>query len=434
MRPWTLGALFLAGLMMIVPVQTALLPNGPPNAPGPTVHLDEDDSAPAAAQPASVAVRELLSDAESSGRIHLPLADGDYEIELLAHPISEPGTKAFRVDGETGAAIEEASSPVHTYLARRAGRPTWDSTVTLSENFVDVVLWLDDCERLGLSTPGDTLAPDGQLPVVTYRRSCAASSEDASNEGDNGGTIGSLSDYTTVPYEDLNVEPANGWSRPSSSRTVRIALDSDASFYNLGPSNWAARQLAVFNSMKLPFVNHLNINFNVVVQYTWTSGGPTLTAICNSGYTPTTDLLDWVGNSWRTLTDGRQSYTRDSVLFLYERDLDGSTVGCGYTPGVQDPLWWGYAVVQTRNRDSTQEYRTAAHEVGHNYNGEHAVARVWRAWQCAWLCKKGTLMATGIPTENKIDEFTAGNSASYNAWRIRWCAENQSRCNQLYDY
>lgn len=101
-----------------------------------------------------------------------------------------------------------------------------------------------------------------------------------------------------------------------------IICDGDVEFYNIDPSNWATRQETVINNVEGIYDSQMDIEFNIVGQETWVSGGP-LTS------TDASTLLNQLRDYWLDRTE-----QRDLVHLFSGKDLDGSTIGLAWQPGI----------------------------------------------------------------------------------------------------
>ncbi len=382
-----------------------------------------------------------LASLQQTGRLDLDL--GPHQIQLEATPIDMrgPDWAMYHIDAEKGTTTQILDAELGTYRARLTGQQEFTNPLTIVPGYINAIIELDPCTDLVIETvEGSHGGPDSRHLVDYYLETCQTPNhETATTEPDDVDqgcdlAILSLADALALeesptcnplvlaglPLTEKGVSRiANGWSRPSSTVNIKVGIGSDTQFYLAGTSTTTARQAAVLNNADSNVYGPtVNINLQIATQWTWTAGGTTQN-VCGS-------VLNDFRTEWRT-DSTLKTIVRDTTMNLYQRDLSGSTVGCGKTPGVHDPNWLGYGVVQTISRSSTEEYKTGAHEIGHNLYGEHGAAEKW--WDWGDFRTEGTIMATNMKTKNKHNKFTEGDNDDFNSFRVRDCAENKSTCN-----
>lgn len=392
-------------------------------------HPDEADKSPKPDRKRELLdVEAIAENARQTGHAIIPVGNRTLDVEVQAVEYRSADWTGVLKDakGKTKSVGFWEVSTLGTFRARLSGEQDWNSSLTMTAGFLQGIIILDECDLAILSTAEEApAAPSAGLAWVEYWISTERSPGGAHEDP------GPTSCENSFLPSGIGPLPLTEFNRPTSTRYLNIALDSDTEFYNAGQSQIWSRQAAPVNDMQNAiWDDQLNLRFSIVHQETWTSGGPTSTDGCT--------LLgqvkaDWVANNG--------AISRHNVLFLSQRNFDGSVVGCAYQPGVHSINTWSYAVVQTKYRDSLEEYRASAHEVGHNYNGDHGYANTvytgtpTSCFDVEVACRRFTIMATGVNDYEKMDRFSQGTvntpDDEKNAWRIRWCADNMANCATL---
>jgi hypothetical protein len=173
------------------------------------------------------------------------------------------------------------------------------------------------------------------------------------------GGLGPSGHLATTPTTAL----VTGW--PSAPET--ILLDADKTFYDAGPGNWAARQLAVANVMDAVYNREFNLDIQVAAQHAHTTLAPIDGA--DSGA-----LLDDLKAYWQS------DPTQREVVFLFvNKDLESigggaQVIGRAWCIGGAGNPLTHYALMTVMGLGSFFQQVTMEHEVGHLYAAHHHYA------------------------------------------------------------
>ncbi len=153
---------------------------------------------------------------------------------------------------------------------------------------------------------------------------------------------------------------------PSEVFVLELACDADVEYYTANGSSVAATVAdieAVINGMSDLWELDLQTAFQV---------GDVIVRTAEPDPYDTTNpfaLLTELRSEW---TAHQQGVERDLVQLFTGRDLDGTTIGIGFSdPGVCS-TYYGYSIVQSRySTTAANRYALSAHEISHNCGGSH---------------------------------------------------------------
>jgi hypothetical protein len=426
MRLPTIVALFLAALT----TASGLGLQATAGAPGQAKDVDEFTVTRHVSSFLHLDAARLASDAESLQRIELDLSSAlpvpPLVVRLEVHDLREPGHHGVLV-GADGTETRVETGFLGTYIGAIEGHPEAIARATITSGYVNV--FVDDAALGTFSVesvaPASSRADGLRLHEVSYAPPLAAvpfgpapaDGEEKTDSGTADPLVGSVSDYTTLPNEEHGLNAVVGWERPTTTKSFSIRLDSDGEFYNADPANLWSRQIAIVNNAEGMYNSQVNVAWSVAAQYSFTSnGGPTAST---DGCTLRNDFRDYWQANRPTGT-----FPRAFVAIMSQRNFAGSTIGCAYNGGLSNAGTSGYALIQTKDYDSSEEREIMQHEIGHVFNGRHDYAKKWWSWGC--FCYKKTIMiAEGLGAQQK---FSEGDDYAANAYRVRKCAESPSTC------
>lgn len=158
-------------------------------------------------------------------------------------------------------------------------------------------------------------------------------------------------------------KPSDLGSTSSDCKVLKIATDADYAFFQIYGTSANAEILDIINLIEGVYVDTFNVLLRVSFQNVWTTNDP---------YTgdPSTPagaelLLDQLRNYWQTNFTG---VLRDVVhLFTGVNAHISGTAGIAYLGTICKNPPKAYGIT----RERFQQFLTTAHEIGHNFNGEH---------------------------------------------------------------
>jgi hypothetical protein len=329
---------------------------------------------------------------KQTGRIFLPTSAGGFDITLVPHDMRADRYRAQEtLDG--GVIRELERGAVRTYKGVIAGRPDAQARLTIDkETFEGLII-----------TPGQIYFVE---PAKRY--SAAAADRDFIVYQQSDLLQGSLGEcgVTTlaekVTGETLNVQSRTGntlnatgvieelFSPP---RTIDLATEADFEYFTTFGSNATAANneiLSIMNQVEGIYNTQLGLQFEIVFQNVWsTSSDPYTTTV------PETALEQFT-NHWNA---NHASLSRDLAHMWTGKDFDSSTIGIAWRPGLDCPLGQQSYGMSQRLGSSPGKFIVTAHEIGHNFNAQHADAQP----NCA-----NTIMGTslGVSTSQTFCPFS----------------------------
>ena len=185
-------------------------------------------------------------------------------------------------------------------------------------------------------------------------------------------------------------------------RLARIIIASDIEYRNRYPGDWAARMITRMNDVCGRYEAQATVSFRLSIN-PW--------AIPN-GQCPSTDaatLLNQFRNYMRS-DPGVVNVVRDVSHLFTGKDLLGGTLGVSWEPGVGG-LKWGFGdlaySLSEQWHDDFQNMFVMGHELGHNFNGDHAYW-AWVGGCMSWMCPTYGWPMTG--------QFSTNNANRVKSW------------------
>lgn len=217
-----------------------------------------------------------------------------------------------------------------------------------------------------------------------------------------------------VQFDSLDGEfiPIEGEPRHSAGPEIGIAMWADASYETqvgyLGLSWWEA-QAALINDLNGVYQEELGVQFRIR-RFTLDHRSSPLSS--DNAET----LLNQFGQSVRNrVGDLRQVAVRESTgieiaHLTTARNLDGSTIGVAWKPGVWSLSQQRISVSFSGIRNLTYEnLLLACHEIGHNFNGDHDAAEEFCVTEfIICLDHERTIMWPVLYSDNR-DDFSDEN-------------------------
>lgn|GEM_PF-5585406 len=159
-------------------------------------------------------------------------------------------------------------------------------------------------------------------------------------------------------------KPSDVGPRTSHCRFLKIATDADFAFFQIYGSAANAEILDIINMIEGVYVDTFDVSMRVTFQNVWTTNDPyTGDPSTNAGAEL---LLEQLRNYWQTNFTG---VLRDVVhLFTGVNANISGTAGIAYLGTICNNPSYAYGLT----RERFQQFLTTAHEIGHNFSGEHA--------------------------------------------------------------
>jgi len=186
--------------------------------------------------------------------------------------------------------------------------------------------------------------------------------------------------------------------------TAKICADGDDAFHQLHPGDWANQQAAVLNNVEGLFYMALDVQFEIVGQRVYVSGGPQ-----GDGPHPC-NLLHDVEDDWYSADSEVEEYKRHAVAHFSGRQIVyGCASGVGHLGVCRGYFTFTNVPVGNFNASAYHKMIVATHELAHLFGGEHAdAATEWCSQpSCGYECY--TIMWYDFYGSCALDHFTQAN-------------------------
>lgn len=174
--------------------------------------------------------------------------------------------------------------------------------------------------------------------------------------------------------DDDALEAAHGGQMMGTSSPVdgevQILLDGDFEYWSSTRFDWDDHQLRVIHLVDLIYRHHFSIGFEVVDQHVTDVSDQPLTSntICEPG-----GLLREFTGHWEIKRPTLDAQRELAHLFTGKSLNSGNTIGCAWIQQLETEN--AYGVSQSYGVGSLhRDVRLVAHEIGHNFAGEHDLA------------------------------------------------------------
>ncbi len=313
-------------------------------------------------------------------------------LDMAPFALRAPDFKMFvsGADGKVHEAIAPAPSSFHG-RDRATGDQVWASIidgrvrgVVLPAGGGEAIAYIQPVENAGAAlhavyAPGDAIGTDHTCGVDDCPE-CIAHAPAGGNAGDFGPRGGSCKYVELVAEADYPLYQANG---DSAARTVQ-----DVETVMLGVNG--------IYGTTASFTSPVRLALKAVTVWTTSAGDPynALPLVdANSG-----TMLSTCASRWAAIP----SPVHDIVHLFTGRDLNGSTIGLAYVPGMCSSSS-GAGLSQTRfSTVLAARYAVTAHEIGHNFGMSHDAS-------------SGFIMASSVNPGSPATTFSAASVATYNA-------------------
>ncbi len=324
--------------------------------------------------------------AEAGEAFALPIRGKQVDVLVGPSTVQSPDATSF-IDGEI---LEQLPAmPIVTFVGSVVGADDSDVRLTITPRTITGVVrigdeqnWIDPLRKFRKTAHPSEFVVYRPRDVV-FRARVANDVRVSGTEPPEGG-----GDHRVNPHVDLAV-----WSD--------VAFREQAEIMGL---EWREAQASVVNNLNGFYPAKVGIEFHILRHFLHTG-----TAL--SSENPGT-LLDQFGARVRLiLGDIRQLSVRQSLgielaHLMTGRNMDGSTIGIAWQPGV-----WALSEVHYLGPfyPSVRNTLTVGHEIGHNFTGDHNLAEKICVSQFIWCWDyERTIMWPTIYSDNR-KEFSAAN-------------------------
>jgi hypothetical protein len=309
----------------------------------------------------------VAAQVQETGRIFVPTSSGGFDITLTPHDMRAARYRAQEVtDG--GVVRELERSPARTYKGVIAGMPDGQARLTIdNETFEGLIItpgqiyFIEPAQRFS--------ATAGPRDFVVYQQSDLLQ-----------GSLGECGVTTLaqkVSAETLRVESrsrsalsADGKIEEffSPPRTIDLATEADFEYFTFfGGATTANNEiLSIMNQVEGIYDSHFGLQFTIVFQNVWSTASDPYTS------TAASTALDQFTNYWNT---NHASLNRDLAHMWTGKSFDGNTIGIAWQPGLDCPLGPSGYGMSERLSSTPGKFVVTAHEIGHNFNAQHADAQ-----------------------------------------------------------
>jgi hypothetical protein len=312
--------------------------------------------------PSEVAQRVRLT-----GRLFLKSAEQSFELELQPNDMR---AQSYRTEetGEDGIRREIASGPVRTYKGAVQGEADTEARFTIDEASI-VGMIITPQERYYIEPLSRYAAGADATEYIFYKKSdlikdptqmCGVTMDEVVGDAVHG--------IAPQIGESLAMDAATA---AGMLREAEIATEADYEYViSAGGSAAAdAEIMSIMNQVDGVYERELGISFKVVYQHTWAAKG--------TGYPYTStvdgrDVLQEFTHHW----NASFSVKRDLAHMWTGKDIvsDGNNaglIGIAWTGVVCRNPTLSYGVSQ-RMWGVSEKYVLTAHEIGHNFGGQHS--------------------------------------------------------------
>jgi len=420
-----IASILFTGMLFAVPQQ--LLATA--GSSDPSQQTSIDGTVDTTKIPTSITKYELLSldaqslraIADSEQSISIPFAGKTYVLNLVPNQLKAENFKATMTT-ENGIKVEVPQEDFQTYEGTVAGEDKSEVRLTITQDWISGSVktadqWFYVEPLQNFDSQANKLIHIAYRPadtdfVLDLSDDVAEPNDETSNVHDATYTSGSAKIYyVTHKYP--------------TTETAQVILDCDEEFYDISPSTWQSRQMAILNDAESNYNSQIDVQFTVVEQACDTT---------NSDLTSTDSdtLLNQLEDRW----DG-DSTSRDFAFLFTGKDISRSgsstNIGLANLHGIHNPTTLGYGLAQMVSQtgysaSSYQKEILTSHEIGHIFNAVHGEAISWCATWVFGNCVEWnySVMYDPFQGDDMTDLFSDGtNGANFdNEERIRTEADD----------
>ncbi|HEX4899255.1 MAG TPA: M12 family metallo-peptidase, partial [Pyrinomonadaceae bacterium] len=315
----------------------------------------------------------VAAQVQETGRIFLPTSTGGFDIRLAPHDM-----RADRYRSQEslagGVILELERGPVRTYKGVIAGLPNAQARLTVDkETFEGLII-----------TPGQIYFVE---PAKRYSSSAGPRDFVVYQQSDllqgSFGECGVTTLAEKVGSEALRVQSQTGkvvsgdgiaeelFTPP---RIVELATEADFEYFTFFGNATAANNeiISIMNQVEGIYDSTFGLQFTIVFQNVWSTAGDPYTS------TAASTALGEFTNYWNTnhgSSAGPGFVPRDLAHMWTGKSFDGTTIGIAWRPGLDCPLAQNGYGMSERLSSTPGKFILTAHEIGHNFNAEHADAQ-----------------------------------------------------------
>jgi hypothetical protein len=279
---------------------------------------------------------------------------------LEPHDMRAPGYRA-EAWGDKGVTVLERA-PVRTYKGTVQGLPGAQARMTIDEETVEGLI----------VTPGELffLEPAKRYSSAAAKTDFVFYSESDLKEsaGECGNTMAQIvAEHSTSVNNQTTAKDPRPEALFGPALEIGIAAEADFEYFSVFGGAAEGQILTIMNEVEGIYNAQLGLHFNILNTRVWTTASDPYTSSVPS------ILLEQFQDTYNASAPAGAA-GRDIAHLFTGRNLDGSTIGIAYQPGVDcpfDPQGFAYGLSQhiTGNRAGL-----TAHEIGHNFSASHVTS------------------------------------------------------------
>lgn len=309
---------------------------------------------------------QITRQVKQTRSLTLTTSRGTFEMTLEPRDMRAPGYRA-EAWGDKGVRVLERG-PVRTYKGTVKGLPGAQARMTIDEETVEGLI-ITPKELLFLEPAKRYSGTAAKTDFVFY-----SASDVKEPAGECGNTMAEMVAQHSAGVS--NQPPAKG-PQPEEvfgpALEIGISLEVDFEYFSLpglGTEAATVNQIvSIMNQVEgIIYDPQIGLQFNILHTRVWTTNTDPYTSSVPS------TLLDQFRTSYN-LSAPPQAAGRDIAHLFTGRNLNGSTIGIAFQPGMECPLdpTGGIAYGLSQHIDGNRAGLTA-HEIGHNLNASHVTS------------------------------------------------------------
>jgi hypothetical protein len=349
-----------------------------------------------------------LKAARQSGRLRLPAAGGDLELELEPFDVRAADWRGV-VAGEGGATREMERAPLATFRGKVRGESGSQVRLVLDGAKVEGVIVREGetffVERASNYSPAAkadafVLYPESAIKQQEFGECGTTLAHRVGREAARADASGADAGKTTAAAVGGDTPAPNAFApRPE----LELATEADFEYFQFfGGATAAQNEISQIVAMVDGIYEaQLGIEIRIVFSRVWDNAGDPYTTT-NAG-----DALNQFRTSYNNSFGGSGPPARDLTHMWTGKDFDGSTIGIAYSSVVCDAPSFSYGISQRNGGASTRVVLTA-HEMGHNFGADHPDELTPAPDMCA-----GTIMNSSVTPNTSFCPFSKDQITNY---------------------